>query len=80
MSQLIARVRGLLAEGSTLREVKMASCVGRDAAARSMLLAPTPPRLQCEGLGAQFESSGLHLTSFQKRSSDHAGSDLKQFR
>jgi hypothetical protein len=40
------------------------ACVGRDVAARSKLLVPTPPRLWCEDLRAQLESSSLRPTSF----------------
>jgi hypothetical protein len=68
-----------LAESSTLREVMMAACTGLGVAAPSMLLAPTPPWLWCEGLRVQFESTGFHPTSFQKRLRDHSGSGLKCF-
>jgi hypothetical protein len=62
---------------SILREVRATACVGRDVAARSKLLAPTPPRLRCEDLRARLESSGLRPISFQKRSGDRLDSDPK---
>jgi hypothetical protein len=65
MSQLITRARGFLAGSSVLREVKMAACARLGTAACSMLLAPTPPWLCCEGLRAQSESTGFHQNSFQ---------------
>jgi hypothetical protein len=68
-----------LAEGSTLREVKMMAYVGHKVAAHSKFLAPTPPRLWCKDLRAQLKSSGLHPTSFQKRLSSLPDSGLKRF-
>jgi hypothetical protein len=68
----------VLAEGSTLREVKMATCTWLGTCARSTLLAPMPSWLRCEGLRAQSESTGFHPTSFQKRSSNRLGSGLKR--
>jgi hypothetical protein len=62
---------------SILREVRATACVGRDVAACSKLLAPTPLQLQCEDLRAQVESSGLHPTSFQKCSGDRLDSGSK---
>jgi hypothetical protein len=64
-------------ENSILREVRATACVGRDIAARSKLLAPKPLRLWCEDLRARLESSGLRLTSFQKRSGDRLDSGPK---
>jgi hypothetical protein len=63
---------------SILREVRVMACVGRAVAARSKLLAPTPPRIRCEDLRAQLESSGLRPTSFQKHLSDRPNFSLKQ--
>jgi hypothetical protein len=51
---------------SILREVRAMPCVGCGDAARSKFLVSTPPRLQCEDLRAQSESSGLRHTSFQQ--------------
>jgi hypothetical protein len=58
--------------------VKMVTCVWLGTCARSTFLAPMPPWLRCEGLRAQSESTGFHPTSFQKRSSNRLGSDLKR--
>jgi hypothetical protein len=72
-----ARVKGFLDRNSILQEVGATACMGRDVAARSKLLTPTPPRLRCEDLRAQLESSGLRPTSSQKRSGDRLDSGSK---
>jgi hypothetical protein len=72
-----ARVKGFLDKNSILQEVGATACMGRDVAARSKLLTPTPPRLRCEDLRAQLESSGLRPTSSQKRSGDRLDSGSK---
>jgi hypothetical protein len=64
-------------ENSILCEVRAMTCMGRDVAARSKLLAPTPLRLWCKDLQARLESLGLRPTSFQKRLGDRLDSDPK---
>jgi hypothetical protein len=77
MLRLMARLKGFLDGNMILREIRAMACVGRDVAARSKLLVPTPPWLRCKDLRARLESSGLRPTSFQKRSGDRRDSSPK---